>query len=114
MGRGAVDGQLGTDTDTDNHEADLVDQAVRQHPPEIIFNHRIEDRKGGHHRPDPDQGLGAGEGTGQGIDRCLGGKGGKKDRPADSRLGIGVREPGVHERPGTVEADAEEYKISGH
>jgi hypothetical protein len=57
MRHGPVDRQLGADADAADHEAHLVDQAVGQDAPQVVFDHGKENRESGHGGPDINQGL---------------------------------------------------------
>ena len=94
----AVDGQLRADAQGAHHEADLVVQAVGKHPPEVVLDHREEDREHGHDRADPDQPLKAREIPRQRIDGELGGERREHDGPRLRRFRIGVLQPVVHHR----------------
>ena len=56
---GSVKSQLCTDADPNDHEAQLVIQAISQYPPQVIFNHRKDNREQRHRTTDPDQFFGA-------------------------------------------------------
>ncbi len=58
-----------------DHEADLVDHAVGQHPAQVVLDDGVEDGEAGHDGADVDQELGARKAAGQGVDRHLGGEG---------------------------------------
>ena len=108
MRHGAVDRQFGSNSDPDDHEAELVVQAVGQNPPQVVLDHGVEDRERGHHRADPDQHLGAGVAARKRIHRELGGEGREPDRPGDRGLGIGVLQPVVQQRECTLYSEGEE------
>jgi hypothetical protein len=74
---GAVQRQGGADTNTRNHETDLVDQAIGQHPTQVILDNRVENREAGHGDADIDQDLFTRKAACQAIDGNLGGKGGE-------------------------------------
>ena len=105
---GAVERQLGADADTDDHEAELVVERIGQDLAKVILDHGEEDREGRHHGADIDQDLRPGITPRQGIDRQLGGEGGKHDRAGNGRLGIGVLQPVVQEGEGAFDAEGEE------
>ena len=69
MGDHPVDGQRRADPDAADHETHLVDQAVGQHPPHVVDDDRVKNRKAGHERPGPDQQLGTRERSGPGYRR---------------------------------------------
>ena len=48
MGERAVDGKLGADSDSDHHEADLVDHAVAENAAQVVLDNGVEDREHGH------------------------------------------------------------------
>jgi hypothetical protein len=104
----AVQRQLGADADADHHEAELVVEAVGEHAPQVVLDHRVEDRERGHGRADPDQDLGAREAARQRVDRELGGERRQEDRAGDGRFGIGVLQPVVQQREGALDAEGEE------
>ena len=70
-----IERQFAANPDSHNHESQLVVQAERQYPAQIIFDHRKEYRQRRHCRANPDQIFGAGETARQRIDRQFGGKG---------------------------------------
>ena len=106
--RRAVDGQFGADADAADHEAQLVVEAVGENPPEVVHDHRVEDRKGRHGGADVNQDLGPRVAPGKRIDGELGGEGAEPDGAAHRGLGIGVLQPVVQEREGAFDADGEE------
>ena len=71
VGNHTIDGKLRSNSDTANHETDLVDEAVGKNPAQIVFNYSVKDRESCHGSADPDKRFGAGKGPGQGINRCL-------------------------------------------
>ena len=113
MSDGTVDGESGTDTDTNHHEADLVNQAIGQDSSQVILNNCVEDRESRHGPANEYQLFGPGEGSGQSVDCSLGGKCRKKNGAGDGRLGVGIGQPRVQKRPGTVNADTDKYKPRG-
>ena len=56
---GSVKSQFGADADPNDHEAQLVVQAISQHASQVIFDHRKDNRKQRHRTADPDQFFGA-------------------------------------------------------
>ena len=95
MSGGAVDGQFAADPDSNDHEPQLVVQAVGQDPPEIVFDHGKEDRKCCHHSADPDQAVGSGEPSSQRINGQLRREGTQPDRTGDGRFRVRVLQPVV-------------------
>ena len=71
MSSRAVQGQLSTDADADDHEAELVVEAIGQHLAQVIFDHREDDRKQRHRAADQNQFFSASESSSQSIDRQL-------------------------------------------
>ena len=110
MGGGAVEGHLGADADSYDHEAELVVHAVGEHPTEIVDDHREEDRKGGHRGADPDQHLDPGKASCQGVHGHLRGEGAQKHSPRHGGLRIGVLEPVVEQRKRTLDTEGDENK----
>ena len=106
--RGAIDGQLGTDTDADDHEAQLVVERIGQHLAQIILDHGKEDREGRHDGADPDQLVGSGIAPRQRIDGQLGGEGREDHGAGNGGLGIGVLQPVVQEGEGAFDAEGDE------
>ncbi len=111
---GAVDRQRGADADAADHEAELVDQAVGQHAPQIVLDDRVEDRETRHDGADVDEQLGAWETACKGVDGDLGGEGAQEDRARGRGLGVGVREPVVQQRKTGLDAKSDEYEPRRH
>jgi hypothetical protein len=111
MRRRPVDGQLGADADAADHEAELVVEAVGENSPEVVDDHRVEDRKGRHGRTDVDQHLGPRIAPGERIDGELGGEGAEPDGAAHRGLGIGVLQPVVQEGKSAFDADGDEDQV---
>jgi hypothetical protein len=105
---GAVEGQLRADADADHHEAELVVEAVGEHPPQVVFDHRIEDRKRGHCGADRHQNFGAGVSPRQRIDGHLRGEGRQQHRAGHGRFRVGVGQPGVQQREGALDAERQQ------
>ena len=103
----AVDGQCGTQANAHNHEADLVDHAVRQHPPKIVLDDGIEDRKARHDGPDVNQHLGSGETACQCIYRHFGRKGAQEDRTGRCGFRVGVRQPVMQKRESALDPEGD-------
>ena len=111
--RGPVEGHLRADADADHHVAHLADDMVGQQPPAVVLEHRVDYPVDGHHRPQPDQGLGARKCPDQHVDRGLGGKGAQENGAGDGGLGIGVGEPGVQRRHRRVDDEGDQDKHEG-
>jgi hypothetical protein len=94
---------LRADADAGHHEADLVDDAVGEDAPHVVFQQRIDDAVEHHPQPGEDQQLLAREATQQGEDGGLGGEGREEDHAARRGLGIGVGQPGGERRRGGVD-----------
>ena len=97
----AVQRHFGPDPNANNHEPQLVIEAIGQHPAQIIFNFCKENRKQRHYSTDVDQDLGPRKTACQRIYRQFGGKGRKDDRARDRGRGITVLKPVVQQRKGT-------------
>ena len=108
MGDGSVDGKGRSQPDPHDHEPDLVDHGVGKDAPKIVFDDGIEDGERRHGDPHPDQQVRAGEGSGQGIDRHLGGEGREKDRTRRSRFRIGIHQPVVKEGEAGLDPEGQE------
>ena len=108
VGDRAVEGELGADADADDHEAELVVEAVGQHAPQVVLDHGIEDRKRGHRGADRHQNFGAGESARQRVDGDLGGERRQQHRAGDGRFRIGVLQPVVQQRERALDAEGEE------
>ena len=113
MGGGAVQRHLGADADAGNHEADLVDDAVGEDAPHVVFQQRIDDAVEHHEQPDPDQDLGAGEAAYQHVHRGLGGEGGEEHRAAPRGFRVGVGQPGRQRRCAGVDQEADQDQPVG-
>ena len=55
MGNCSINGEIGTNTDPNNHKPNLIDFTVAQHPSKIVLNHGIKDGKHGHDSANGDQ-----------------------------------------------------------
>ena len=108
MGNSAIYGHLCPNADSAYHESYLVDQAVGQNSPEVVFNDRIEDRECRHNRSDPDKGLGTRKAPGQGVNSTLCSKSAQEYGPGNCSLRIGVGQPWMEKRPGAIQAKTQE------
>ena len=81
------------DPDSAHHETDLVDDAVGQDAPHVIFEQRVHDAVEGHDTADRYQDFLTGESAHESVDCSLGGVGAENDSSKNSRLGISVRQP---------------------
>ena len=113
MGDRAVDRQRGADADAADHEPHLVDEAVGQHPAQVVFDDREKDGERGHDGADPDQGLGPRKAPGQDIDGRFGGEGAQPDHPGDGGFRIGIGQPGVQQRPGAIDPHPDKDQVGG-
>jgi len=104
---GTVESQRCADADTHHHEAELVVEAIREHAPEIILDHRKEDRESGHGGADPDQHVGSRETARQSVNREFGGEGGKHHRTEDGCFGVGILQPVVEQWKGAFDAEGD-------
>ena len=104
----SIEGEFRADADPDNHETELVVEAVSQHPPQIVFDDRIEDGKRSHRRADRHKNFRAGESTRQRIDGDLGGEGREQHRAGHGRFGIGVLQPIVQQWKRALDAESDE------
>ena len=113
VGRRPVERHLTANADAGNHEPDLIDDAVGQDAPHVVFEDRIDDTIEHHIKADINQELCAGKASQQNIDRGLGGKRREKDRAAPGSFGIGVGEPGGKGRRAGIDEKACENEIAG-
>ena len=113
VGGGPVEGHLRADADAHHHVAHLADDVVGQQPPAVVLEHRVDHPVDGHHRPQPDQGLGARKGSDQHVHRGLGGKGAQENGAGDGGLGIGIGEPGVQRRHRRVDHEGDQDQQEG-
>ena len=113
MRNSTVNSHRRTNADADHHKAHLIDQGISQDPPQIILDHRKEDREHCHGSPDIDQQFSAGKSTCQGIDRNFGGKGAQKHRAGGAGFRIGIGEPVVQEREAAFDADGKKDQPRG-
>ncbi len=111
MGHRAINCQGRSYADTAHHEAHLVDQAVGQHPADIVLQYRIENRNRRHHGPQPDQKFSSRKHPGHQVDCTFGGKGTQEDGAGNGRLRVGVTQPGVQRRDGGVDRNTEKDKV---
>ena len=54
-----IDGERRSDADADDHESQLVVQRIGQDAAQVVLDHGIEDREGGHRRADVYEKLGS-------------------------------------------------------
>ena len=108
MRGGAVQRHLRADADADQHEADLVHDAVGEDAPHVVFEQRVHDAVEDHEQPDEHQQLGAGKAAQQHVHRRLRRERRQEDRAAPRRLRIGVGQPGGERRRAGVDEEARE------
>ena len=90
-------GQGSADADAADHESDLVDHAIGEHPPQVVLDDRVEDGKAGHRHADVDEHLRARKAAGERVHRDLGGEHAEVHGAGRRRLRIGIGQPVVHE-----------------
>ena len=112
VGRSAIECKLGSDTNANHHEAQLIDHAVGKHPAQIIFDDGVENREGGHQQTDPDKNLGTVECRGQCIDSHFRCECRQHYRPGHGRLGVGIHEPVVQQGKCTLDSKCEKDQQS--
>src|SRR5690625_6492145 len=85
MSSGAVERQRGAYAHAHQHEAQLVDDGIRQHAPEVVFDDGVENGEERHGGADVYQQFGAGETTRKRVDGRLGGKDAQENRSGGDR-----------------------------
>ncbi len=105
MGKGVrgrtVEGHFRADTDTGDHEADLVDDRIGQDAPHVVFEDRVNDPVEYHVKAKIDQDLSTRETAYEDIDGGFCGESRQEHRPRPGGLRIGIRQPGRKRwRPG--------------
>ena len=112
MGRHTIKRELGADADADDHEAELVIQAVSQHAPQVILQHGIKDREYGHCRADPNKHFGTGKATRESIDGEFCGEYGEHHGTCDRGFGISVLQPVMQQWESTFDTKSQEDQPS--
>ena len=105
MGNCSIQSQFGPDSDTHDHETDLIDFAVAKNASQVIFDDCVKNGKHRHHRTNQNKNIGSWKKAGKHADRAFGGKGAKPDRSRRSGLRIGILEPNVQPRECGLDSD---------
>ena len=95
----SCDGEVGADAHSTNHESNLIDDAVGENTPHVIFKQGVNDAVKCHNTAYRYENLPARKAADQCVYGGLGGVGTQDDSAHDGRFRIGVRQP-TRERHG--------------